>query len=71
MNRIRRVAILALPLILLGACHGADRQPGTTTPAEDKQLDDAAAMLDANSMEVNAVDANSAGQGADSDGDSQ
>jgi hypothetical protein len=70
MNRIRRVAILAAPLALLAACHG-DRQPGTTTPAEDKQLDEAAAMLDANSMEVNAVDMNSAGQGGDSDGNSQ
>lgn len=71
MNRLRRVAVVALPLILLVACSGADRQPGTTTPAEDKQLDDAAAMLDANSMEVNAVDTNNVEQSTDSDGNSQ
>ncbi|MDB5712263.1 MAG: hypothetical protein JWL96_4333 [Sphingomonas bacterium] len=70
MNRIRGLAVLALPLALLAACHGA-RQPGATTAGEDKQLDEAAAMLDANSMEVNAVDMNSVDQGDDSDGNSQ
>jgi hypothetical protein len=72
MNRLRRVAMIAIPLALLAACHG-DRQPGATTPAEDKQLDEAAAMLDANSMEVNAVDMNSTdqGDGSDSDGNNQ
>ena len=70
MTKLRRVAIVALPLALLAACHG-DRQPGATTAAEDKQLDEAAAMLDANSMEVNAVDMNATDQGDDSDGNSQ
>jgi hypothetical protein len=70
MNRIRGLAVLAVPLALLAACHG-DRQPGATTPAEDKMLDDAAAMQDANSMEVNAVDMNSADQGDDSDGNNE
>ena len=70
MNRIRNLAVLALPLALLAACHG-DRQPGATTAGEDRQLDEAAAMLDANSMEVNAVDMNSADQRDDGDGNSQ
>jgi hypothetical protein len=70
MNRIGNLAMLALPLALLAACH-SDRQPGATTPGEDRQLDEAAAMLDANSMEVNAVDMNSADQRDDSDGNSQ
>lgn len=70
MTKARHLALILLPLALLAACHG-DRQPGTSTPAEDKQLDDAAAMLDANSMEVNAVDMNGADQGDDSDGNSQ
>ena len=70
MNRVRRFAIMALPLALLAACHG-DRQPGATTAGEDRQLDEAAATLDANSMEVNAVDMNSADQGDDSDGNAQ
>jgi hypothetical protein len=62
--------MMAMPLALLGACH-SDRQPGTTTSAEDKQLDEAAAMQDANSMEVNAVDMNGADQGDDDDGNNQ
>jgi len=70
MNRIRNLVALALPLALLAACHG-DRQPGATTAGEDRQLDEAAAMLDANSMEVNAVDMNSADQRDDDDGNSQ
>ena len=74
MNRIRpRLAGLAMALALLAACQGV-RQPGATTPAEDRQLDEAAAMLDANSMEVNAVDMNGAGpadDGDDSDGNDE
>ena len=70
MNRIRNLAVFALPLALLAACHG-DRQPGATTAGEDRQLDEAAAMLDANSMEVNAVDMNNADQGDDGDGNNQ
>lgn len=64
--RRRALALLAAPLVLLAACHG-DRRPGATTASEDKQLDDAAAMLDANSMEVNAID----NGGGDSDGNNQ
>ncbi len=69
--RRRALALLAAPLLVLGACHG-DRQPGATTASEDKQLDDAAVMLDANSMEVNAIDTNSADhRDDDSDGNNQ
>lgn len=69
--RRRALALLAAPLVLLAACHG-DRRPGATTASEDKQLDDAAAMLDANSMEVNAIDTSSADDGGDdSDGNNQ
>jgi hypothetical protein len=70
MSKLPRLTIVALPLALLAACH-SDRQPGATTPSEDKQLDEAAAMQDANSMEVNAADMNSADRGDDSDGNSQ
>ncbi|TPG15269.1 hypothetical protein [Sphingomonas oligophenolica] len=43
---------------LLSACSGgSDAPPGTTTADEDRQLNDAAAMLDANSIDLNAVDA--------------
>jgi len=69
--RKRALAAMATPLVLLAACHGA-RQPGATTPAEDRQLDEAAAAQDANSMEVNVVDMNStADDGDDSDGNNQ
>jgi hypothetical protein len=69
--RRRLLALYIAPALLLGACHG-DRQPGATTASEDKQLDDAAVMLDANSMEVNAIDTNSADDSADdSDGNNQ
>jgi hypothetical protein len=71
MNRVASLSLMALPLALLAACHGSDRQPGATTPGEDKQLDEAAAMQDANSMEVNAVDMNRADQGDDSDGNDE
>jgi len=37
-----------LPLLFLVACNSADSTPGATNPAEAEQLNDAAAMLDAN-----------------------
>lgn len=55
--RVRSLALLAMPIALLSAC-GGTRQPGATSAAEDRQLDEAAAMQDANSMEVNAIDVN-------------
>lgn len=70
MTKLRALTILALPLVLLAACHDA-RQPGTTTPAEDKQLDDAAAMQDARSMEVNAAATNDTDEADSGDGNEQ
>ncbi|MEO5867485.1 MAG: hypothetical protein ABIS14_03645 [Sphingomonas sp.] len=65
-----RPTILALvPLALLAACHRGDPSPGATTASEDRALNDAAAMLDANSMEVNAVDLNAADNAGDTDDD--
>jgi hypothetical protein len=51
-----------LPLLLLAGCHGAESTPGATSPAEAEQLNDAAAMLDANSVDINAVTANTTDQ---------
>ena len=41
--------------LLLGACQGSDTTPGAASPAEAQALNDAAAMLDANSVDMNAV----------------
>jgi len=51
----RRVALLPLllPACLLVSCNRSD--PGTPSRAEAQQLDDAAAALDANSIDINAV----------------
>jgi hypothetical protein len=52
-----RLLLLLTPLVLLGACgQGAD-DPGLggLSPSEASQLNDAAAMLDANSVSANAV----------------
>ncbi|GAA0312812.1 hypothetical protein GCM10009087_23700 [Sphingomonas oligophenolica] len=55
------VALLPLlPAFLLAGCNSAD--PGTASPAEAQQLNDAAAMLDANSVDINAVTPNSTDQ---------
>ncbi len=51
--------VALLPLLLI-ACHHAE--PGDTSPAEAQQLNDAAAMLDANSVDINTVTANSTDQ---------
>ena len=57
MTRLRRLAVLA-SLALLGACGARDdRAPGALTASQDKQLNDAAAMLDANAVDANATDA--------------
>ena len=52
--------IALLPVVLLAACHSSD--PGAASPAEAQQLNDAAAMLDANSVDINAVAPNSTDQ---------
>jgi len=50
-----RLAWLA-PLALLAACGSADdADPGGITAGEAQELNDAAAMLDANAVEMNAV----------------
>ena len=56
---MKRLAAL-FAIALLGACHRSD--PGAASPAEAQQLNDAAAMLDANSVDINAVAPNSTGQ---------
>jgi len=56
-----RYGLIALPL-LLAACHGGARDTGAVTHEEARQLDDAAAMLDANSVDANAIDMNASDQ---------
>lgn len=46
--------VLILPL-LLAACSAATDEPGQVTPDEAEQLNDAAEMLEANSVDLNAV----------------
>jgi hypothetical protein len=51
--------LVLLPILLLAACSGsASDDPGAVTPDEAAQLNDAAAMLDANSIDLDAVTAN-------------
>ena len=59
---LKRTAIAALPLLLLAACQRGDSAPGATSASEEQGLNDAAAMLDANSVDVNAVYFNSTDQ---------
>ncbi len=55
----RRILFAALPLALLVACSGGGRDdPGAVSADEARQLNDAAAMLDANSVDLNATTAN-------------
>ena len=61
MKRLAILFPLLLPLLLV-ACNRTDPAPGAASPAEARQLDDAAAMLDANSVDINAVAANSTDQ---------
>jgi hypothetical protein len=50
----RRLALLAGPLLLV-ACSGGDEQPGGVTADQARQLNEAAEMLDDNSVDLNAV----------------
>ena len=52
-----RGGLVALPL-LLAACSGGDAPPGGVTADEAHQLNEAAEMLDANSVDLNAVATN-------------
>lgn len=55
---IRRLAPLA-SLLLLAACGGAeDVDPGGMSASEAQELNDAAAMLDANAIDLNEVTGN-------------
>jgi hypothetical protein len=49
-----RVAAVLIP-VMLAACSSASEQPGAVTADEAHQLNEAAAMLDANSVDLNAV----------------
>lgn len=49
----RLVAPLLLMLALPACSGGSDNSPGATSADEDRQLNDAAAMLDANSIDLN------------------
>ncbi len=42
-------------LLVLAACSSPNEQPGAVTADEAHQLNEAAAMLDANSVDLNAV----------------
>jgi len=48
-----RVALL--PLFFLVSCSGEPDAPGAVTADEARQLNEAAAMLDANSVDLNAM----------------
>ena len=51
---IKPAATLAA-ILLLAACGSNDDAPGSVSASEAQQLNDAAAMLDANSVNANAV----------------
>jgi hypothetical protein len=46
----------ALLLLPLAACGSGKEDPGGVSPSESRQLNDAAAMLDANSVSAETVD---------------
>ena len=50
------ISAALLPLLLAGAaCHREEPQPAGLTADDQAQLNDAAAMLDANSIDLNAA----------------
>ena len=50
-----RLTLLLLPLAL-AACGSGKNDPGGVSPGEARQLNDAAAMLDANSVTAETID---------------
>ena len=63
MSRFPSAALL--PLLLLAACSGGSSDDaGAVTADEAAQLNDAAAMLDANSIDLNAATANDTDTGS-------
>ncbi|WP_242008128.1 hypothetical protein [Sphingomonas ginsenosidivorax] len=51
----RHLSGVALAFLLLTACSAQPDAPGAVTANEARQLNDAAAMLDANSVDANAL----------------
>lgn len=52
------LAAAVLALASLAGCSRGDDDPGAVSPDEAAQLNDAAAMLDANSIDLDAVTSN-------------
>ena len=50
------IGAVLLATIALAGCHHSADEPGAVTPDEQAQLNDAAAMLDANSLSANLAD---------------
>ena len=50
-----RGSMMLAGLLALAACNGGDDAPGGVTPGEASELNDAAAMLDANSVAIDTV----------------
>ncbi|URW75467.1 hypothetical protein M9980_13180 [Sphingomonas donggukensis] len=50
-----RLAVPALALLIAGCGRADDADPGGISASEAQELNDAAAMLDANAIEINAV----------------
>jgi hypothetical protein len=53
-----RMTILPMALLMLTACGGANEIPGGVSADEAAALNDAAVMLDTNSVSANAIDTN-------------
>jgi hypothetical protein len=58
-RRLGGACAALLPLLLIASgCTSEPADPGAVTADEERQLNDAAAMLDANSVSLDAVDDN-------------
>lgn len=55
-RRALPLTVAAAAALLLAACSAQPDSPGDVTADEARQLNDAAAMLDANSVDANALD---------------
>lgn len=58
MRMRRAIAPGLIGLLLLAACSGEAGDPGGATPSEARQLNEAAAMLDEDSVSANALTGN-------------
>lgn len=58
-------------LLLVAACSRGGEQPGTVSADDQRQLNEAAAMLDANSVDANALPAPGTGNTPAGEGESQ